>query len=79
MNKKEQREFKIKLLSDIHDVCHKRKNLINKYKVTSDDDLIESIIYEELALKSRYTYLTRLANAYNIKLDSGCVPVIWES
>lgn len=77
---KEQRmEFARKILCDIHSVCQKRKVLNAKYGLASDDDLIESIIYEELALKSRYNYLVRLANDNDVALDKKCIFVKWDN
>jgi hypothetical protein len=75
----EQYEFSRQLLEDIHEVCKKRKNLILRYSQTDDKDLIESIIYEELALKSKYCYLVKIAKSNAVKLDKRCLFIDWET
>lgn len=72
-------EFSKKLLRDIQNICHKRTVLKTKYGLANDDDLIESIIYEELALHSRYNYLVKIAKENCIKLDRRCLFVKWDN
>ncbi|NLK70733.1 MAG: DUF2508 family protein [Clostridiales bacterium] len=72
-------EFSKKILKDIQNVCHKRTVLKAKYGLASDDDLIESIIYEELALHSRYNYLVKIAKENGVKLDRKCLFVKWDN
>ncbi len=72
-------EFSKKIVRDIQNICHKRTVLKIKYGLANDDDLIESIIYEELALHSRYNYLVRIAKDNDIKLDRKCIFVKWDN
>ena len=71
------REFSKKLIIDIHNVCQKRQNLKHKYGQARDGELIEAIIYEEMALGSRYNYLMRLARENDVTLDKKCFFLDW--
>lgn len=66
-------EFRDKLVEDIHEVCERLQALQSTYKMTYDEDLIDSIIYEELSLKSKYSYLIKLARKNNLTLDKLCI------
>ena len=59
-------KFSAELISDISMVSEQLKDISGKYNLTSDSDLIESLIYQELALKARYSYLMRLAKENNV-------------
>lgn len=59
--------FSQNIINELSDISKRMKELTEKYNLISDDDLIEAFIYEELALKSRYSYLLRLAKVNHIQ------------
>lgn len=65
-NEAAKNKFSAQLISDISLVSEQLKDINEKYNLTSDNDLIESLIYEELSLKARYGYLLRLAKVNNV-------------
>jgi hypothetical protein len=67
-----------KIISDLHGVCKKREMLKTRYGTAEDEDIIEAIIYEDLALNSRYNYLLKVARENDVKLDRKCFFLNWE-
>lgn len=65
-NPQAQSEFSAKLISDIEEVSNALNNINSKYNLTNDSDLIDSLIYQELSLRARYSYLLRLARDHNV-------------
>lgn len=64
-------QFSVKLSKDIAEVTSRLTDLRNNFNNTDNEDLIEAMIYEELSLKARYSYLIRLAKEHNITNDKG--------
>lgn len=64
-------QFSAKLSADIAEVTHRLADLRNNFNNTDNEDLLEAMIYDELSLKARYSYLIRLAKERNITNDKG--------
>lgn len=54
------------LLGDIDDVLYELSRCRRCFNLVTDSDLIDAVIYEELALTARYTYLIRQARENGI-------------
>lgn len=54
---------------DILEVENRLDSVQSRYNLTSDNDLVDSLIYEEISLKSRYGYLIKTAKDKGIKCD----------
>lgn len=54
------------LLGDIDDVLYELSRCRKCFNLVTDSDLIDAVIYEELALTARYTYLIRQARENGI-------------
>lgn len=52
---------------DIQEVQNRLDSVNSRYDLTSDNDLVESLIYEQRALESRYHYLIKTAKEKGIK------------
>ncbi|MBQ5320216.1 MAG: DUF2508 family protein [Oscillospiraceae bacterium] len=59
--------FRKSLFEDIAYVEQRLERIRENFDMTDEPELIESLIYEELALKSRYAYLLRIAKENNIR------------
>lgn len=57
------------VLEDIREVNRQLQEIEVRFNLASDSDLIESLIYEERALRARYTYLLRLAKAKGVTAE----------
>ena len=55
-----------KLLADIDEVVTSLSHCHRRFDLTTDSDLIDAAIYEELALRSRYAYLMKKARSQGI-------------
>ncbi len=55
-----------KLLADIDEVVTSLSHCRRRFDLTTDSDLIDAAIYEELALRSRYAYLVKKARSQGI-------------
>ena len=66
-------EFSRNLIMDLNEVTEQLKDLSVKYNMINDSDLIESLIYEELALKSKYSYLLKLAKSNNVHYEGNYI------
>ena len=72
--KKESREdtdFKSRLLEDLEYVTERLERIRESYDMTSEPEMVESLIYEERAMKARFDYLIRIAKERNIKCKVG--------
>ena len=72
--KKESREdidFKNRLLEDLEYVTERLERIRESYDMTSEPEMVESLIYEEIAMKARFDYLIRIAKERNIKCKVG--------
>lgn len=58
--------YKSALLADLSAVTAELSALDDRYNLTSNDDMLEACIYEELALKAKFRYLLCLARAKGI-------------
>ena len=54
------------ILRDILEVKKQLEAVESKYNLFSDADLVESLIFEERALKAKYAYLLRLAKTKGV-------------
>lgn len=63
--------FRRQLFDDIAYVEQRLERIRESFDMTDEPELVESLIYEELALKSRYAYLLRLAKENNIRCKIG--------
>ncbi|MBQ8175570.1 MAG: DUF2508 family protein [Oscillospiraceae bacterium] len=54
-------QFRKQLFEDIAYVEQRLERIQESFDMTAEPELVESLIYEELALKSRYAYLLRIA------------------
>ncbi len=63
----EEEEFKRQLLEDIDFVTERLRQIRESYDMTGEPELIDALIYEELAMKSRYDFLIRTAKERKIK------------
>ncbi len=57
------------ILNEIDDVKFKLNSVQDRFKMAVDEDLIDSLIYEEIALISRYEYLIKESKKLNICVD----------
>ena len=72
--KKESREdtdFKSRLLEDLEYVTERLERIRESYDMTSEPEMVESLIYEERAMQARFDYLIRIAKERNIKCRLG--------
>lgn len=72
--KKESREdtdFKSRLLEDLEYVTERLERIRESYDMTSEPEMVESLIYEERAMQARFDYLIRIAKEKNIKCRIG--------
>ena len=58
--------FRRQLFDDIAHVEQRLERIHESFDMTDEPELVESLIYEELALKARYAYLLRVAKENNI-------------
>lgn len=54
------------ILGDIDDVLNELSSCRKCFNLVTDSDLIDAVIYEELALSARYAYLIRQARENGI-------------
>lgn len=62
-----EKETAAQLVAEIDAVCTQLASVNDKYNLTSDNDLIDALIYQELALRARYSYLLKLARERHIR------------
>ena len=63
---KSKKQFEKELMSEMEDVVNKLSEISSTFDLVAEDELIEAIIYQEMALKSHYAYLLKLAKENNI-------------
>lgn len=66
-----ERDFRRRLFEDIDYVTARLEQINDCFNMTAEPELVDALIYEELALKSRYAYLLRLAKENNIACKIG--------
>ena len=64
-------ELRNQLLDDLDFVSDRLERIRESYDMTAEPELVESLIYEERAMRSRYDYLIRVAKENNIKCKIG--------
>lgn len=68
---KEAADFKNRLLEDLEYVTERLERIRESFDMTDRPEMVESLIYEEKAMKARLDYLIRLAKERNIKCRLG--------
>lgn len=68
---KEEADFRNQLLEDLDFVSNRLERIRESYDMTAEPELVESLIYEEKAMKSRYDYLIRIAKESGLKCRIG--------
>ncbi len=58
--------FRRQLFDDLDYIEKRIVQIQDCFDMTSEPELVESLIYEELALKARYAYLLRIAKQQGI-------------
>ncbi|MEZ3452904.1 MAG: YaaL family protein [Oscillospiraceae bacterium] len=59
--------FRRQLLEELDIVTEKLSQIRESYDMTDEPELVDALIYEELAMKARYDYLIRTAKERNIR------------
>lgn len=59
--------FRKHLFEDIEYVEQRLERIRECFDMTDEPELVDALIYEELALKARYAYLLRIAKENNIR------------
>ena len=67
----EAQEFKRQLLKDLDFVSERLERIRESYDMTAEPELVDALIYEEKALRSRFDYLIRVAKEKNISCRIG--------
>lgn len=67
----EKNEMRKQLLEDIDRVSRQLEHIRQVYDMTSEPELVDALIYEEKAMRSRFSYLIRIAKENNIKCRIG--------
>lgn len=67
----EEKEMRKQLLEDIDRVSRQLEHIRQVYDMTSEPELVDALIYEEKAMRSRFSYLIRIAKENNIKCRIG--------
>ena len=64
---KEETEFRNRLLEDLEFISNRLERIRESFDMTAEPELVDSLIFEEKAMRSRYDYLIRIAKENNIK------------
>lgn len=64
---REEEEFKRQILEDIDFVTERLRQIRESFDMTAEPELVDALIYEELAMKARFDYLVKTAKERNIK------------
>lgn len=65
-NEVPENNFRRHLFDDIEYVEQRLERVRESFDMTDEPELVDALIYEELALKARYAYLLRVAKENNI-------------
>ena len=63
--------FRKRLFEDIEYVENRLERIREGFDMTAEPELVDSLIYEELALRARYAYLLRVAKENDIRCRIG--------
>ena len=66
-----EQDFRRQLLEDIGFVSERLERIRESFDMTAEPELVDALIYEEKALRSRFDYLIRVAKEKNIKCTIG--------
>lgn len=64
-------DFRRQLIEDLEYVTERLEQIRESYDMTAEPELVESLIYEEKAMQSRFDYLIRAAKERNITCRIG--------
>lgn len=64
--RKREYDYNVNLIENINMVKKQIESCKQRFNLLSDDNLVESLIYEERALYARYAYLIELAKSKSI-------------
>ena len=67
----EEENFRRQILEDLDFVSERLERIRESYDMTSEPELVDALIYEEKALRSRFDYLIRTAKEKNISCRIG--------
>lgn len=67
----------INIVADIREVCIELNSAYARFNNETNEDLLESTIFEIEALKARYRYLLKMARESDVR--SSDINVIWEA
>lgn len=70
-SEKDEQEFRRQLLADLDFVSQRLERIRESYDMTAEPELVDALIYEEKALRSRFDYLIRTAKEKNISCRLG--------
>lgn len=70
-DRQDEQEFRRQLLDDLDFVSERLERIRESYDMTAEPELVEALIYEEKALRSRFDYLIRTAKEKNISCRLG--------
>ncbi len=65
-NEVPENNFRRRVFDDIEYVEQRLERVRGSFDMTAEPELVDALIYEELALKARYAYLLRVAKENNI-------------
>lgn len=68
---REEIEFRNRLLEDLEFISNRLERIRESFDMTAEPELVDSLIFEEKAMRSRYDYLIRIAKENNIKCRIG--------
>ena len=71
LSSEENSEMRKRLLDDIDFVSRRLEHIQETYDMTAEPELVDALIYEEMAMRSRFNYLIRVAKENNIKCRIG--------
>jgi len=60
-------EFKRQLIEELDYVTNRLRQIRESFDMTGEPELVDALIYEELAMRARYDYLIRIAKEKKIK------------
>lgn len=64
---KDEEDFRRQLLEDMDFVSGRLRQIHEIYDMTDEPELVDALIYEELAMRARFDYLVKTAKERNIK------------
>ena len=62
-------DFDKKIINEMREVKKEIRSVQSRFNLFSDEELVDSTIYEENALNARYAYLLAIARKSNVKSE----------